>query len=56
MELPTEEQAFTLKRERARKIDKSMHYIAERTWIMLRHIDPPFSQERFENEVHQIHI
>ena len=51
MELPREQDDFSLKRERARTIDASMSYIAERSWYLLRHNDPPISKESFENEV-----
>ena len=51
MELPREQDDFSLKRERARTIDASMNYIAERSWYLLRHTDPPISKESFENEV-----
>ena len=51
MELPREQEDFSVKRERARTIDASMNYIAERSWYLLRHTDPPISKESFENEV-----
>ena len=51
MELPREKDDFSLKRERARTIDASMNYIAERSWYLLRHTDPPVLKESFENEV-----
>ena len=51
IELPTEEKAFELKKERAIKINDSMNYIAERSWLLLEYSEPPYSQESFENEV-----
>ena len=51
IELPTEEKAFKLKKERAIKINDSMNYIAERSWLLLKYSEPPYSQESFENEV-----
>ena len=51
MELPREQKDFSLKRERARTIDASMNYIADRSWYLLRHTDPLISKESFENEV-----
>ena len=51
IELPTEEKAFKLKKERAIKINDSMNYIAERSWLLLKYSEPAISKESFENEV-----
>ena len=51
IELPTEEKAFQLKKERAILVNDSMNYIAERSWLLLRHSEPPISKENFENQV-----
>ena len=53
LELPTEEKAFEMKKERAILINDSMDYIAERSWLLLRHTEPPISKESFENQVTQ---
>ena len=47
LELPTEEKAFEMKKERAILINDSMDYIAERSWLLLRHTEPPISKESF---------
>ena len=54
IELPTEEKAFKLKKERAIKINDSMNYIAERSWLLLKYSEPAISKESFENEVFMI--
>ena len=51
IELPSEEEEYALKKERALKVNGSMEYIVEQSWYRMRHSYPQISRICFENEV-----